>query len=250
MDENKTSLAVPAAIIIFILVIAGAVYYRSNIDPSDNLAATSAATATSSSELAKIIQPAEGINLASLRDVDLTDKIRGEANAPIKVIVYTDLECPACKYFHNQLRATENNYVNTGKVAIIYRPFPLESLHPVKAVNEFMAAECVSELGGNEKYLQFIDKIFEITPSNNGLDPAKLSETAQTLGVDIKSFDSCLTAKKYNDKIQAGVQEAITLGAQGTPFFVIVAKDQKIPVFGGLPAERLAAAFDLLLADQ
>ncbi|MFA5291216.1 MAG: thioredoxin domain-containing protein [Candidatus Paceibacterota bacterium] len=244
MNENRSSLAIPIAIVVCILIVAGAFYYQSQnpSQPKDGETASS----TAPTELSQLLSPADGVNLSKFRPADASDKIRGSINAPIKLVIYTDLECPACKYFHQQVKAIEANYVTTGKVAVIYRDFPLDQLHP-KARTEFLAAECVNEVGGNEKFWQFIDKIFEVTPSNNGLELAKLGEAAKALGVGNKTFESCMTTKKYADKIQKSVDEATALGAQGTPFFVLVAPNQTIPVFGGVPAERLSATFDLIL---
>ncbi len=239
MNENQSSWTTPVIIIIGALIVAGAFYYQSK-NPS---------TASVPTELSQLLPATKGIDLTKFRPVDTTDKIRGSASAPIKLVVYTDLECPACQYFHRELKKIEGNYVTTGKVALIYRDFPL-NIHP-KSPTEFLAAECVNELGGLDKYWLFMDKIFEITPSNNGLDPVKLGETAKTLGVDMKAFESCMTAKKYADKIQKSVDEATAIGSKassfGTPFWVLVTDEQTIPVFGGLPAENLSKAFDLLL---
>lgn len=241
MNENRSSFALPIIIIVGILIIVGAFYYQSKNPSIDKEEA--------SSELSQLLPAAEGVDLSKFRPIDATDKVRGSTSAPIKLVIYTDLECPACKYFHDQIKLLESKYVTTGQVAVAYRDFPLDQLHP-KARTESLAAECVNEAGGTEKYWQFIDKIFEITPSNDGLDLAKLGETAKDLGVDIKTFDDCMGTKKYADKIQQSIDEATTLEAKGTPFFVVVTPDQKIPVFGGIPAERLSAAFDLLLGNK
>lgn len=243
MNENRSSFALPIIIILGILIVAGAFYYQSK-NPSSGEPKEGAST-----ELSKLLPATEGTNLDKFRAVDATDKVRGSANAPIKLVIYTDLECPACKYFHQQVKKIENKYVTTGQVAVVYRNFPLDQLHS-KARTEFLGAECVNETGGTEKYWQFIDKIFEITPSNDGLDLSKLGETAKALGVDAKTFDNCMKTEKYAGQIQKNVEEAIALGAQGTPFFVLVAPNQTIPVFGGVPADRLSAVFDLLLGNK
>jgi len=241
MEEKRSSFVIPLAVVICVLILAGAFYYQ-----SQNPHQSTEQPNTLPAEISEIFPIAKGINLAQFRPVDNTDHLRGSALAPIKVVVYTDLECPACKYFHTELQKLDTNYIKTGKVAIVLRNFPLDSLH-AKSRTEFLAAECVNEIGGNEKFWQFIDQIFAITPSNDGLDLAKLGETATGLGLGTKDFETCMTAKKYADKIQTGVDEAVKLGAQGTPFFVLVTPDQNIPVFGGIPTERLATAFDLLL---
>lgn len=244
MEDTKSSWLVPFAIVVCLLLIGGAVYYKDVKADNENGKTTSAP-----SGLDQILKVDIGAKLKNFRPVDETDHIRGMANAPIKLVVYTDLECPACKYFHQQLKQIEADYVETGKVALVIRNFPLDILHQ-KARAEAQATECASELGGNDKYWQFVDKVFEITPSNDGLELAKLDEIAQTLGIEAKGFKACLETNKYADKVEKSVQEAVALGAQGTPFFVITTEDQIIPVFGGLPAETLGLAFDLLLGSE
>lgn len=243
MEEKQSSWLVPVAIVVCILLIGGAVYFK---DKTGNNGNNASSTSAIPAELSQLLKPAENIDITKLRPIDNTDKLRGSASAPIKIVVYTDLECPACKYFHDQLKAVEAKYVVGGQVAIAYRDLPLDSIHP-KSRGEFLAAECVKEVGGVDKYWQFIDKIFEITPSNNGLEVAKLGETAKALGVDTKSFDACVKSNKFAANIEKSVQEATALGVQGTPFFVVITKDQSIPVYGAAPAEALSAAFDILL---
>lgn len=241
MSENRSSFVVPVAIIACILIIAGAFYYRGQ-NPQTSNQATSTPT-----QLSQLLPAASGIDLTKFRPIDNTDKVWGSPNAPVKLVIYTDLECPACKYFHQQLKTLEAKYITSGSLVITYRDFPLDSLH-TKSRNEFLAAECVNEIGGSNKFWQFIDKIFEITPSNDGLDPAKLGQTAKALGIETKGFDTCMKARKYADQISKSVNEAVALGAQGTPFWIITSPDgSNTPVFGGLPAEQLSVVFDTLL---
>lgn len=241
MDEKQSSWLVPVAIIVCILLIGGAVYFK---DETRNNSDTSS---TIPAELSQILKPATEINLKSFRQVDSSDKIRGSAQAPIKIVVYTDLECPACKYYHQQLKGLEESYVKTGKLAIVVRNFPLDSLH-AKSRQEHLATECVAGIGGQDKYWQFFDTIFEITSSNDGLDLTKLAETAKALGLDDKDYQACMETKKYAADIEADVQEALKMGAKGTPFSVLVADDINVPIYGAYPAESLAAAINLLLA--
>jgi protein-disulfide isomerase len=99
------------------------------------------------------------------------DHIKGDINAPVKIVEYSDLECPFCKRFHSTLQEVVDSY--DGQVAWVFRQFPLAQLHP-KAVREAEAAECVASLGGNTAFWKFIDKINEVTPGNNKLDEAKI----------------------------------------------------------------------------
>jgi protein-disulfide isomerase len=99
------------------------------------------------------------------------DHIKGDISAPVKIVEYSDLECPFCKRFHTTMQDVVKSY--DGKVAWVFRQFPLAQLHP-KAVKEAEAAECVASLGGNAAFWKFIDKVEEVTPGNNKLDEAKI----------------------------------------------------------------------------
>ncbi|KKS77803.1 MAG: hypothetical protein UV64_C0003G0022 [Parcubacteria group bacterium GW2011_GWC1_43_11b] len=174
----------------------------------------------------------------NVRPVSEQDHILGSAKAPVKIIVYSDLECPFCKRFHFDLLKVAKDF-GPEKVAIIYRHFPLDNLHS-KARAEAMATECAAEMGGSEKFWQYLDKVYAETPSNNGLDLALLPQFASQIGLDAKTFKACLASNKYADKIEQAVQEAISAGAQGTPYPVIIDTKGKVTALkGALPYENL-----------
>ena len=127
-----------------------------------------------------------------------------------------------------------------------FRHFPLTQLHS-KAPKEAEAAECAGELGGDEGFWKYIDKVFEVTPSNNGLDPAELPKIAKETGLDEQEFTACLDSGKYTQKIQNAISEAAAAGAQGTPYSVILVGDQKVPVSGAVPYDQLKSYIDSAL---
>jgi len=124
----------------------------------------------------------------------------------------------------------DKEYVATGKIAWVFRQFPLVQLHS-KAPKEAEATECAAELGGNDKFWQYLDKLFATTPSNDKIDLAVLPKIAKDLGLDTKSFEACLASGKYTAKVAESVAEANAAGGQGTPFPVIIS-DQ--PITGDL----------------
>jgi len=71
-----------------------------------------------------------------------------------------------------------------------------------------------------------LDKIMEITPSNNGLDPSKLTETAELLKFDTKKFTECVAGTKYAEKVQSDYEDGIAIGATGTPYSILVLKSK------------------------
>lgn len=105
-------------------------------------------------------------------DIDpVTDKdhIIGSKDADIVVIEYSDLECPFCSRFHTTMHQVVKDY--DGKVAWVFRHLPLEQLHP-NAFNKAISAECVYELGGNEKFWAYIDSLFKTSePKKPVFDP-------------------------------------------------------------------------------
>lgn len=180
----------------------------------------------------------------NLRLPDNTDYVRGDIDAPIMVIEYSDLECPACQYYHPILKEVFEHY--NGDLAWVYRHFPLTSIHP-KAQQEAEAAECAGELGGSDAYYAFIDRIFEVSPTNNGLDLTTLPDIAEYVGIDRAAFTQCYESGRYTEKVQDGYNEALSLGANGTPFSIIVVGDQRVPI-GGAPndAQSMISFIDSL----
>lgn len=180
----------------------------------------------------------------NLRLPDSTDYVLGDANAPIVLIEYADLECPACQYYAPLVREAYEHY--NGEMAVVYRHFPLTSIHP-QAQPEAEAAECVGELGGAEAYYTFVEHVFDVSPGNNGLDLSTLPELAAYAGVDKAAFTACYESGKHTEKVQNQYNEAIALGANGTPFSIIVVGDQRVPI-GGAPndAQSLISFIDSL----
>lgn len=181
------------------------------------------------------------INFAPVTDADW---YRGNPEAGITVIEYSDLECPYCKTFHPEITRAIEEYQDD--VRWVYRHFPL-TIHP-KATTEAEAAECAGELGGNEGFWAFIDRVFEVTPSNNGLDLATLPDIAEYTGLDREDFSACLDSGKYADKVQQQINDAISAGGQGTPYSVIATPDgEKIPVNGAVSYSQLKSFLDSVL---
>ncbi len=182
----------------------------------------------------------------SLAAVTSDDHIRGDlSKADVVLVEYSDLECPYCKQFHTTLQQMSEEYGD--QVAWVYRHFPLESLHP-KAPREAEATECAAELGGNDAFWEYVDKIYEVTPSNNGLLDSQLPELAVEIGLDETKFTDCLDSGKYADKVQQQYQDAVSAGGNGTPYSVAISKDgTKVPVNGAQPYTSLKSTIDGLL---
>ncbi len=185
-----------------------------------------------------------GTTTITLEDVNAGDHLRGDKDADVTIVTFTDYECPFCKQFHQTMTQALAEY--DGKINWVYRAFPIASLHS-KAPKEAEAAECVAELGDNEAFWKFSDRIFEVTPANNGLDPAQLPEIAAYAGVDKDDFQKCLDSGKYTSVVNDSVSAAAAAGARGTPYSVMVVGDKKLPISGAVPYAQLKQMIDSVL---
>ena len=174
------------------------------------------------------------------------DHILGNPNAPVKVVEYADLECPFCKTFEATMHQVMDFYGQSGKVAWVYRPFPLAQIHS-KAPQEAQAAECAAAQGGDTAFFKYIDQVYAVTPGSNGLDLAQLPIIAQQIGLDVPKFNQCLSSGTFAKKVQDSYNEAIAAGAQGTPFVLIMVGNDAVQLQGSQPYDSMRAAIDAVL---
>ena len=175
-----------------------------------------------------------------------TDHVLGDPSAPVKVVEYADLECPFCKTFNATMHQVMDYYGPSGKVAWVYRPFPLTQIHS-KAPKEAEAAECAADQGGDAAFYKYLDQVYAVTPGENNLDLAQLPVIAKNVGLNVDTFNQCLNTGKYASKIQASYNEAISLGAQGTPFILIMVGKDSVVLQGNQPYDSMRAAIDAVL---
>ncbi len=175
------------------------------------------------------------------------DHILGNPAAPVKVVEYADLECPYCKVFHATMHQIMDFYGQSGKVAWVYRPFPLGQIHS-KAPKEAEAAECAADQGGDTAYFKYVDQIYAVTPSENNLDLAQLPIIAQKVGLNVDAFNTCLNNGKYSSRVQNSYTEAIASGGTGTPFILIMVGKDAVTLQGNQPYDSMRAAIDAVIS--
>lgn len=219
--SQKTNFAIPLAIIIAGVFIAGSLYIsnKGTIGGNNNQPQTVKNENKDEREI-------------NVKTVSSSDHIRGNPNAQVKVIEFSDTECPFCKQFHYTMNKIMEEYGKDGRVAWVYRHFPLDSIH-TKARKEAYALECASEQGGDAKFWAYADKIFEITPSNDGLDLSELPKIAGVIGLDKVKFNECLNSGKFAKRVEENLQDGVAAGARGTPYSVVVASNGKKFIIGG-----------------
>lgn len=264
--ETIQKFAIPLAIVIAGALIAGALYFV-----GIGRAPTGGGQGTDRVE-------------KNIRTVQKDDHILGSTDAKITIVEFSDPECPFCKQFHATMHKVIETYGKDGKVAWVYRHFPIAQLHP-KAQKEAEAMECASDQGNsssplgasNEVFWKYTDRLYETTKSNNSLDigvynlpkdapadangnayyaqktPAsktdagQLTDIAISLGLDKTAFEACLSTGKFENKVKKDVEEATASGARGTPNSIIIVGREQVAMEGAQPFEAVKTLIDTLL---
>lgn len=148
--------------------------------------------------------------------------VEGNSNAPVTMIEFSDFQCPFCEKFYSQtLSQITQNYIDSGKVKLVFKNMPLENLHP-NAKSAAMAAECANEQG---KFWDYHNKLFANQNSWANLASVNATSTfkqyASQIGLDTTNFNSCVDSGKYADKVNKDSQDGASYGATGTPTFFI-----------------------------
>ncbi len=233
IKRDPSPYLIPAAIVIAGAFIAGAVIFTS---PNSKPAVKGANNPT---------QVADTTN--KIRVVSETEHIKGDFNSPIKIVTYSDFECPFCQRFHNTMRSLMEKYKESGDVAWVFRQFPLEELHPIKAMAVAVASECANDQGGNEAFWKFTDRYFELTRTNNRTDiETVIPQIVKEIGLKESEFNTCFGSDKFEDKIQADIDDAVATGGRGTPWSILIAPNGKtFPINGALPISAIEQLIEL-----
>lgn len=198
-----------------------------------------------------------------------SDAVLGDKNAPVTLIEFSDYECPFCKrHFDQVYPEIKRDYIDTGKVKLVFRDFIAVAGHNPLATSEALAAECAKDQGsdaskagsaglpvsGDAMYYKFHDEIFKKTTSNgNGMPVAYLGTIASNLGLNTGTFQQCLDSAKFSGEVNKDIADAKAAGVTGTPSFFIGKSTSNGTINGTLiigaqPYAAFKAALDSALA--
>lgn len=223
--------AVPGAIVVAGLLIAGAVFYNSGAPANPNNQQGDA-------------------DVSVVLPITEDDHILGSPNAKITIIEYSDIDCPFCKNFHETMKQVIDEYGPSGDVAWVYRHFPLSVIHP-DAEKHAVAAECVATIGGNDSFWSFLDVLFENAPGNERTNPAKYGEYAELVGVSSDALDTCIAQGDALKHVQNEFDTALAAGATGTPFNVVLVEgEEPVSFSSALPYEQMKTVIDQILSSN
>ncbi|WNZ65213.1 thioredoxin domain-containing protein [Myxococcus sp. MxC21-1] len=137
--------------------------------------------------------------------------VKGDKNAPVTIVAFSDFECPFCSRVVPTLKQLEDQYGGKIKVAFKNQPLPFHA-------NAKLAAAAALAAHEQGKFWEYHDKLFA---NQRALDRASLEKYAQELGLNVDKFKAALDQGKFNAQIEADMAQASSVGASGTPTFFI-----------------------------
>lgn len=168
-------------------------------------------------------------------DLAATRLIRGPKEAPVTITTFSDYQCPYCIRSEPVLAEVLSRY--PGRVRVIHRHFPLDSIHPfARPASE--AAMCADEQG---EFWAYHDAIFA---KSGRLTDASFTEIGQQLGLDVEALGECIEERRYRDFVQSDFTAGQAAGVTGTPAFFV----NGIPLKGARTADQLSEVIDAELA--
>lgn len=181
-----------------------------------------------------------------VRALQPSDHYLGDKNAPIALMVYSDLSCPYCKQFlTNTLAQLQAKY--GSKLVVVLRNMPLESIHP-RAYREAEAAECVAAIAGEDAFWKFVRADYAMPDYERGLSDAELSTLAVQVGADQMVFDRCLQKNATAARVDADLMEASVAGIANYSPTSVAKSANRATIVKGAYYPRFVAAVDYLLA--
>lgn len=172
----------------------------------------------------------------------LTERALGSPDAPVTMIEFSSLTCPHCADFHTEtLPKLKEQYIDTGKLRLVFRDFPLDPL----AMGAAMLAHCVQP----DRYFGFLDALFrsQSTWAGSQQPIEELERLSRFAGLGKAEFQACLENRELMEALQQQAQTAkAEHDIQSTPTFII--EDERIE--GALPFEEFQSVIDDKLGEE
>lgn len=216
--------------------------------------ATDSTVAEAPATLPQISTPSTGETYRGL-PVGFTDDgrvYRGDIDAPLVLIEFSDYQCPFCnRYFVQTEPALDEAYVRSGDVLVVFHDFPLEQLHP-QAPLAHAATLCVAEQGSAADVWELRSEIFRgVNDWGTSSDPlSALARLTEAVGADAEAMLDCMEADTYGAEVQARVAQAAEAGFSGTPSFQLIRRtdNEVFQLVGAQPYDQFAGLIDAVLA--
>jgi protein-disulfide isomerase len=194
--------------------------------------------------------PSETVNLDMGRthgtiSTAMGSPILGDPSAPITIVEFGDYQCHQCyNWFHNTKPAIFQEYIETGKVNLVFVDLAFLGRDSPKAAQATYCAE------DQEMYWEYHDTLYtsqEPKIDSGWVNTERLKAFAFNMELDMELFDSCLDSGKYSKRVQYNIQQARDHGVRGTPGFFIVGPDGQEQLGGAQPFSVFKQILDTMI---
>lgn len=173
-------------------------------------------------------EPTKILTLEAIQNLEKTDDIMmGSATAPITIIEFSDFQCTYCKkFFDTAFALLKTTYIDTGKVRLVYKHFPIITKHP-QALSAGKAFECAAAQN-TEKAWSMHDIIFEKTKEWSGNEDAEtiFHNYASEIGLETTEFSTCMDDPATEAAVMADLKEGRSADVTATPSFIITSTEE------------------------
>lgn len=181
-----------------------------------------------------------GVGEGGYADIPQEGVFLGSADAPLLIRDFSDFSCPHCKTAATQtLPPVIDEYVRTGQARIEF--IPIAIVDPTGSAYAAMGSLCAAD---QEQFWPFQERLFQIQGQQR-YDASTLSSVANSLGMNVNTFQNCLASNKYLRQVQANAEEFRAVGGTGTPTFIIGNQ----LVSGAVPFDDMKTVIDAQLAE-
>ncbi|KAF6244465.1 DsbA family protein [Nitrosopumilus sp. b2] len=191
------------------------------------------------------VQPEGPAKITMSTFLENDSSILGDSSAPVTLVEFGDYQCHFCNvFFHSTEGDILKNYVETGKVRMIFKDFNI--IGP-DSINASHGAHCANDQG---MFWEYHDILYSNwTGENNGWASSEnLLKFAQEIGLDIDVWSDCMISGKHSQTIVASNDDARSLELTGTPAFFVIGPDGKVTrLFGAQPYSTFENIFEIEL---
>ena len=156
---------------------------------------------------------------------DNSSPILGDSNAPLTLIEFGDYQCTFCnKFFHETIESILTNYVETGKVKILFKDFIVVGQDSMHAAN---AAHCAND---QQMFWQYHSILYNnwAGEGTGWVSSEQLNKFANTLGLDMDKFSNCVSELKWKKLVNASHDDGVALGVTATPTFFVIDQNKNV----------------------
>ena len=173
-------------------------------------------------------------------NLEYASPILGSADAQVTIVEFGDYQCEMChNWFHNTRGSIIDNYVDAGKVNIVFVDLAfLGSDSPIAA----QATYCANDQGKYWEYHTILYTFQDGHPDSGWADRDRLNSFAFSLDMNMDEFNECMDSSKYKQRVKANYDESVRNGVQSTPTFIIISEDGKKEQFSGAQPYSVFAA--------